>query len=96
MTITTTRLPPTSCPYCDGLLDAASAFESSAKPKPGNLTVCIYCAKVVVFAEGLGLRRPEPGELEAAYAARPGLEKYLDRAARAVRSLDRRPPFPRA
>jgi len=45
-------LPDIRCPVCDGKLDAATAavnskgerIPNSNRPKPGDLTVCFYCA----------------------------------------------------
>jgi len=46
------------CPVCNGKLDAATAavnskgeiIPDSARPKPGDLTICFYCAALLQFA----------------------------------------------
>jgi hypothetical protein len=45
----------TRCPYCDHLLDGAWSFEG-ATPSPGDLSVCINCAKALVFSDDLRLQ----------------------------------------
>ena len=52
--------PECACPYCTHLIDAVSCLaETTAVPKPGDITVCFYCGAAVVFADGLTLRKPE-------------------------------------
>jgi hypothetical protein len=60
---------------------------ADATPDPGDVSVCIACAQVVVFDTNMTLRRPWPGEIESATKDE---RDVLDRAVRAVRMLDRR------
>ncbi len=53
-----------NCPICNHKIDAHSDPYGSAKPKPGDVTVCLYCANVFVFTEALYLRDPAPEEWE--------------------------------
>jgi len=51
-------LPKIRCPICNTKMDAATAavdstgavIPDSARPKPGDLTVCFYCAALLQFA----------------------------------------------
>lgn len=50
------------CPYCGGLLDAATDPRPGSKrhPKPGDVSICFYCAKWVQFDPDMRLVRPTP------------------------------------
>ncbi len=80
-----TRTPVCRCPWCHHELDAAIAAdpaEPDVAPSPGDVSVCISCAQILVFAEDLTLRASMPGEIE--------VTPTLWRAQEAVRRLDRR------
>lgn len=89
------RTVPSSCPYCDYRLDSASNIldHDEAGPKPGDWTICISCAQPLVFDENIIVRKPRAGEAEAMDAA---LKAKLELLARAVRTVDRRPPWEKA
>lgn len=46
------------CPKCGHVLNAAAAVGEvgAVSPEPGDASVCIKCAAVLVYAEGLALR----------------------------------------
>jgi hypothetical protein len=84
-----TRLPPSRCPSCEKLLDAATSLEG-AKPRPGDWSVCIHCTSLIIFTRsvyGLVLRSPAKGEFEA---LEPAFQDTLRRYQRAARATDRR------
>lgn len=46
----TTYLPLLSCPLCAHKIDGATSFPERTKtPKPGDYSVCAYCAGVLRF-----------------------------------------------
>jgi hypothetical protein len=52
-------LPISFCPNCKHQLDrATSTTQKGAFPVPGDFTVCIDCASVLVFTQDLYLRKP--------------------------------------
>ena len=53
-------------------------------PKPGDTTVCIRCAFVLVLDDQMVPRKPHPGELEVEYAADPELAATTKRHQRAA------------
>jgi hypothetical protein len=57
------QTPRTRCPYCGHKLNAAGLPSGDAAPAPGDYSVCIACAGVLIFGDDLALRKPEPGEL---------------------------------
>jgi hypothetical protein len=61
---------------------AGDPANPDAAPDPGDVTVCISCAQLLVFTDDLTLRAPMPGEVEMTPAIR--------RAQELVRRLDRR------
>lgn len=83
----TTRLPATPCPYCGERFDAASSVRQGTPPKPGHLAICLHCAQVLQFTDGLAL-----GKLSAAAWNGLALETKTSvrLIQRAVRSVDRR------
>ena len=47
---TTTRTSPQFCPFCFQVIDAVSPAENAhIVPKPGDFTLCIYCAAILTF-----------------------------------------------
>lgn len=51
------------CPDCRATLDGATGVSGIRAPAPANVTVCVYCAAVLVFTEELDLRRATAEEL---------------------------------
>lgn len=52
----TQRTPVNRCPRCNEKLDAASALTEDAVPKPGDISMCMYCQAFLVFKSDLTLR----------------------------------------
>jgi DNA-directed RNA polymerase subunit RPC12/RpoP len=52
------------CLRCDRLLDDGSALDlSDARPKDGDVSVCLYCGHVALFCFGAtAFRLPSPAE----------------------------------
>jgi hypothetical protein len=70
-----TRLPETKCPSCGNGLDCATTVDDSdAVPSPGDCTVCLNCAEVLIFTEVLGLR---PSTIAERSAFGPELERTV-------------------
>ena len=58
-----TGVVPASCPYCGEELNAATDTDGDARPSEGDVSLCAYCAGLLVFdAEGK-LRLPTDAEL---------------------------------
>lgn len=50
-------LPATACPNCGKVLDAATSYQGDEfRPRPTDITVCIWCASVLQFSEGMTLQ----------------------------------------
>jgi hypothetical protein len=56
------RTPPQLCLECGHFLDAASSYGKTRIPQPGDVTLCIRCAHVMVFTDTLTLREPTQEE----------------------------------
>lgn len=55
--LTTKTTPKGHCPTCAAPFDAHTCMNHPAShPSPGSITVCIYCANVLVFGDNLTLR----------------------------------------
>jgi hypothetical protein len=87
----THRVRPSSCPFCAATLTAADNLPGSggaAKPRAGDLSVCISCSSILVFGRGRVLRAPNAREWRQIKAMRDW--PLLQLATRVVRALDRR------
>jgi hypothetical protein len=51
------RVPIQLCPKCGATLSGATSADAgrAIRPKPGDVTVCMYCAQLLMFGEGLSL-----------------------------------------
>lgn len=69
-TLHTSRVPRSICPWCDTPLDAATSAnlaEPEVTPSPGDWTFCIECTSLLIFTEGLGVRKATPAEERASF-----------------------------
>lgn len=77
------------CPSCAALVDDATGLGNGKRqPSPGDITVCCYCAIVLVVTETHGFRRAEPAELDELEGSK---RELLERAV----ALLKRKPFPK-
>jgi hypothetical protein len=54
-----TRVPEAACWHCATRLDGATAADGEARaPKPGSISLCVYCCAVGVFDEELVVVAP--------------------------------------
>jgi hypothetical protein len=51
------------CLGCGELLDGATGVSNRNRPKPGSISICIYCGHIAVFADDLSLRKPTGEEM---------------------------------
>jgi hypothetical protein len=59
----THAIPDMLCPACGHhFTHAAPADDSTTAPEPGDITVCIRCASLMVFGDDMRLRLPTPAE----------------------------------
>jgi hypothetical protein len=55
----------TECPSCGCTLNAAvDPNEPTAVPRPGDMTICMSCCKVLIFTEDLGVRLAGPADVK--------------------------------
>ena len=58
------RTPKDHCPVCHHVLDACSDFENNPRgPQPGDVSLCIECATVLVFNDNLTRREATSAEI---------------------------------
>lgn len=55
------RFKASACTNCKRMLDAAS--KNPRKPRPGDMTICLYCGHLMTFGKRLVLREPTDDEL---------------------------------
>ena len=53
------RMPESKCPYCEYPVDGATSATrgDDVMPKVGDYSICIECAALSIFGEGLQLRK---------------------------------------
>ena len=68
------------CPVCGSLLDAASSIDHDKKPKPGDVSICIYCAYPLIFEENYRIREPTDEERKVIMA-----DPFIQRAIKLCR-----------
>jgi hypothetical protein len=60
----TTRTPPQMCPNCGYVFDAATeAIKAKAKPKPGDVSLCLNCINVGIYNADLSVRSATDAEI---------------------------------
>jgi hypothetical protein len=58
------RMPPSRCLNCRKVCDAATGINAK-KPKPGDITICLYCGHVMAFDNHRRLRPLTDDEMHA-------------------------------
>lgn len=53
--MTTTKMGHDNCLVCKKILDAALSVMPDKIPKPGDITVCAYCAALLQFSPDMAL-----------------------------------------
>lgn len=51
------------CPYCGATNELHKDPTGNATPRPGDVTVCWYCANACVFTDTMRLRPPTSTEI---------------------------------
>ena len=60
------NLEESKCPKCDKTLDAATAVDGSgARPRPGDLSLCIACGEILTFADDMAVVSCDVSKLPA-------------------------------
>lgn len=60
----TTKVPEVSCVECGHPFDLATDIATDATPAPGDVSLCIECGNVAMFADDLTLRPISEDEIE--------------------------------
>lgn len=73
-----------ACPYCGYEFDAATSLSGNknATPAPGDITICIACASIMMFEDYPDVRKLTEEEYECAMD-----EPRLKRAVEIVREM---------
>lgn len=53
-----------ACPGCKAPLTGVELPDSKVQPRPGDLSICIYCAELLQFTATLGLKRLSDDEIK--------------------------------
>jgi len=55
--MTDTRLKPNKCPTCGRILDATTSVQGEQTPSPNDISICMYCAALLIFNDDMTLRK---------------------------------------
>lgn len=87
------RVKPSPCPNCGNINDGATVTQGEdVLPKPGDICVCIYCAKFAVYDEQLELAKMSEETMELIKKKHPDLYKELLRVQTAATIYNLRRP----
>ena len=64
MTVVNAPTRDLACPGCEAPLTGAAHPDSDEQPRPGDLSICIYCAELLQFTDTLGLKRLSDDEIK--------------------------------
>ena len=71
-------IPEGHCLFCGSVLNSAFCDETNELPRPGDITMCEFCATWMIFDEELRLIRPTKFMREV-IARHPGCQRNLHR-----------------
>lgn len=78
-------VPESDCPYCDYHMDGMTCLQDGyAVPVPGDISVCISCAQILMVTDELTVRKPTDQEYKE-IKDRPDVKEIQRR----IRLLDR-------
>jgi hypothetical protein len=76
-----TRTPPGACLACGKIVDAVTSLDGGHRPKPNDITLCLYCGHIMAFGEGLRMRPLTDAEMVEIAGDRTLLKAQRARAA---------------
>lgn len=53
------------CPCCKKKVDGYQSVDHEEQPKPGDVTICVYCRSVLRFNDGMGLEIATAEDMQA-------------------------------
>lgn len=80
-----TRFAMISCPHCGRLLNSAMAPSGSLRPKNGDLSFCVACARLSTFVVSASFIRMRPAtgrEIEEMFTDNPNAAAVIAEALR--------------
>jgi len=78
--MTITRLKPTKCPACGYEIDGATGVEKGTTPRPGDISLCVYCGAISIYTRGMGIRSATAFEESRLLASKIGPKLLWARA----------------
>lgn len=51
-----------TCPHCGHRLDLATGIDHTLMPRPGDVSICIECASILIFDDAMMPREPTVDE----------------------------------
>jgi hypothetical protein len=80
------QLPEAECPSCHYKADAATSLSGEARPKPGDITLCINCGELAKFGQDYKL---EPVKLADLMDLTPRQHRDIELAQKFIRNHPR-------
>lgn len=79
--LTSTDMAPTPCFQCGYVLDAATDPAQTKQPKPGDVSLCMYCGAIGIYLRpplgGALTVRPATGQERDQIRAQPNIRQIL-------------------
>ena len=90
------RVPPSPCPCCAAVLDmSGDVFADGPPAGPGDFTLCVECAAILVFGSDMQLRVPRRSEVARLSPAHCDQLQAARRILLQLHARDGKPPPPR-
>lgn len=80
-----TRVPDHLCPYCSHKLSAIGEMSNQGAPRPGDVTLCIECAGLLVLDADLRAQKPTIADLQVIANSEAWPE--ISRAVRRIKAM---------
>ena len=83
MRMNSTKMKPSPCPTCGGIMDGATQIHNRpVEPKPGDITICLHCGALNQYDDDLKIVTADPSVLnELDPIVRAEIERIMKRFA---------------
>ena len=84
------QLPGNHCPKCQRLIDGGTGIsyqEASKSPKPGDISVCLYCGALLRYDEQRRSRLVDRKERRELFRQHPEVKELIELAERTAAQM---------
>ena len=84
------KVTTSKCPSCNAVIDDAEGLTTSKGPSEGDVSICFYCAKVLLYGRDLTPRLPTDDEMDTVKASPQWASIQKTRCAIQMDSVERK------